>query len=515
MPKCMSLALVMLLVLPIVFSLSIVDTCAQASDFYYVGRDLTTLGNWTDSGYGECGYALPYGEVEGRQNVAGETTGIGEPAHEFWWREPWSVPGEKYYPYDDFLGGIYILEYEVIGPKGPPRALVNSSSQYYRPSWYYHESSITVTLNVPAGDYNVSIYFLDWDTASSGAHRKVEVTVTSGAVWDSATLGTTFPDNFAAGTYAVFEVDSAGTIEVQAANLDYPAHPERYAVIAGIFLDSTSGVTGVNFLEFDRRTKGNWRPKYGNSFYLFPGFNVPVSNTAYVPINKAYDETDIPSGNYDVSTGVCQFAADDARTYGMYPYIGQYAAYAWTINNTATASDMRLPIYPQQKIYHGYPPTPLNGRIYGQWDSGELDGLLTYFIIKVIIPEGDYMFSIYAVDFERYGRSETIEVWDGSMAHMLDSQYITADQINNGIYVQWFIRGPRTINLKVIADPGNLNSFIDGMFLDCLPPRRIGGVQVPLYYTFEVLAIWSGVATLVIVSTVLVAYAKRRKKQQE
>jgi len=93
---------------------------------------------------------------------------------------------------------------------------------------------------------------------------------------------------------------------------------------------------------------------------------------------------------------------------------------------------------------------------------------LNYFIIKLKIPKGEYILSIYTMDFARFGRSETIEIWDESMSNLLDSQYITSDEINKGIYIQWFVRGPRVLNIKVIADLGNLNSFVDGIFLNCL-----------------------------------------------
>ncbi len=469
--KYTSLAVVVVLVLPIAFSLSMGNAYNnnEAADLSYVGRDLTTRGDWIGSQYGSCGYALPYVELKSKEVAIGETTGIGESAHEFWWREPWSVPGEKYYPYEDYLGGHFILEYEVIGPEGPPRALVDKDSDYYRPSWYCSDSSITVTLNGIIGDYSLSIYFLDWDAPSGGAHRKVEVNISSSGDWDIAMLGTTFPENFAAGTYAIFEVNSDGTIRINVTRLG-----GENAVISGIFLDEIIGpVSGVNFIGSDRETKGNWRPSYGNYHYLLPGFNVPVSGVSYEPIVKAYDETNIPSGDYEVSGGVCQYAADVARTYGSYPYIGLYAAYEWALNNTETASDPRMLIYPEDKLYLGYPPTPLNGRVLGVWDSGELNGLLNYFIMKVDIPEGDYIFSIYAADFVQIGRSETIEVWDELMTTLLDSQYITSGEINNGIYVQWFVQGPRTISIKVIADLGNLNSLINGIFVNSLRPRSL------------------------------------------
>ncbi len=442
-------------------------TCSSCStDFSYIGRDLTTQGDWIESQYGDCGYALPWGTPNFTEVAVGITTGIGESAHEFWWREPWSVPGEKYYAYEDYLGGLNILEYNITGAEGPPRALVNNDTDYYRPSWYGNDTSITVTLTGITGNYNLSIYFLDWDAPGGGLQRRLEVNVTSSGDWDAATLGNTFPKNFAAGTYAIFEVNSDGTIKIEVTNLGFA---DRYAVISGIFLDSVSGpLTGVSFVGTDRYTKGNWRSSYGNDYYLLAGFNVPASNVSYTPINKAHDVTNIPPGSYTVSSGAFQFAADDTRTYGAYPYIGQYAAYEWVDNSTATALDTRMLMYPIPKIYNGYPPTPLDRRYFGVWDSGELNGLLDHFTMKLRIPEGGYIFSIYAADFEQIGRSETVEIWNEMMTNLLDSQHITAAEINNGIYIQWLVQGPIVINIKVIADPGNLNSFINGIFLNCM-----------------------------------------------
>jgi len=461
-------AVVVVLILPSAFNVLMANessTCGSCStDFSYIGRDLTTQGDWIESQYGDCGYALPWGTPNFTEVATGITTGIGESAHEYWWREPWSVPGEKYYAYEDYLGGLNILEYNITGARGPPRALVDNDTDYYRPSWYGNDSSITVTINGIAGDYNLSIYFLDWDAPGGGLQRKLEVNVTSSGDWDTATLGNTFPENFAAGTYAIFEVESDGTIKIEVVSLGWNG-----AVISGIFLDSVSGpLTGVSFVGTDRYTKGNWRSSYGNDYYLLAGFNVPASNVSYAPINKAYDVTNIPLGSYTVSSGAFQFAADDARTYGAYPYIGQYAAYEWVNNSTATALDPRMLIYPVPKIYNGYPPTPLDRRYFAVWDSGELNGLLDHFTMKLRIPEGSYIFSVYAADFEQVGRSETVEIWNEMMTTLLDSQHITAAEINNGIYLQWLVQGPITINIKVIADPGNLNSFLNGIFLNCM-----------------------------------------------
>jgi len=93
---------------------------------------------------------------------------------------------------------------------------------------------------------------------------------------------------------------------------------------------------------------------------------------------------------------------------------------------------------------------------------------LNYFIVNLTIPNGRFILSIYAMDLAKFGRSELIEIWNKEMTMLLDSQYIDADEINNGLYIQWYVEGPTSVNIKVIADNGNLNSFIDGIFLNCL-----------------------------------------------
>jgi hypothetical protein len=125
--------------------------CCDYGEFFYVGRDWTTKGNWIERGYGDCGYVLPYGEPNEKEIAIGST-----PAVEYnyleanmSWRTPWSIepllPEQKFYPYQDYRGGYNILEYKVLGPRGPPRPLVDADSDNYRPTWYYNDSSIAIT----------------------------------------------------------------------------------------------------------------------------------------------------------------------------------------------------------------------------------------------------------------------------------------------------------------------------------------------------------------------------------
>jgi len=439
--------------------------CCESTPFFYVGRDWTTKGNWIEHGYGDCGYALPYGEPNEREIAIGSISAVeyGYLEANMSWRTPWSVepplPEQKFYPYQDYRGGYNILDYEVLGSEGPPRALVDVDSDEYRTTWYYNDSSIVIDVSV-SGDYRVALYFLDWYMPKN----IVNITVSSGGYSADTSLGEGVPGNyfkeaFASGVYALFDVHSEGKI-----NINVTKFSGDGAVISGVFLDTIGPVTGVSFVGFDRETMGNWRGVYGSDYYLLAGFNVPV--VGCFDFQFTYDETNM-AGFYEVSSGVQQCAADVSRYYGEYPFIGRYAAYEWADKTFGSYDTSRVLTYPTDKLYPDYPP-PKNDKIYGQWDSGEFGLPLNYFIINLTIPSGRFILSIYAVDLEEIGRSELVEVWDKEMATLLDSQHIGANEINNGVYIQWLVSGPTALNIKVIADEGNLNSFIDGIFLNCL-----------------------------------------------
>jgi hypothetical protein len=292
----------------------------------------------------------------------------------------------------------------------------------------------------------------------------IEISVSSGGSSESVTLGEGVPHNyyansFSSGVYAVFDVHADTSITVTINKISGDG-----AVISGVFLDTIGTTVGVSFVGFDRETMGNWKGKYGGSHYLLAGFNVP--DVGSFDFDYSYDETNIV-GFYDVSEGVQQYAADISRYYGKYPFIGRYAAYEWADKTFGSYDVSRVLTYPTVKLYPDYPP-PANDKIFGVWDSGEFGWPLNYFVVNLTIPMGRFILSIYVMDLEEYGRSELIEIWDKEMIVLLDSQYINASEINNGVYIQWYVEGPTAVNIKVIADHGNLNSFIDGIFLNCL-----------------------------------------------
>jgi len=392
------------------------DCCSCCgSAFAYVGRDYTTKGNWTERGYGDCGYALPYAEPNENEVAVGETTAVNltDMETEFWWRTPWSVlpdnPAWMFYPYQDYLGGLNILKYEIIGPEGPPRPLVNSSGSCYRPTWYYNDSLIEITLYV-SGDYRLALYFLDWELKKN----IMNVTVSSGGFSETVRLGDGVPGNYfyyglAGGVYVVFNVHSDDNITITVEDIN-----DDGAIISGVFLDEIAPTSGVSFVGLDRTVLGNWRGVYGSTYYLLAGFNAP--NVGDNDFDYSYDETNM-AGLYEVSDGVVQHAADTARCFGEYPFIGRYAAYEWADKTFGSYDTDRVLTYPAERIYHGYPP-PLNEKIYGVWDSGEFGWFLNYFIIKLEIPEGKYLLSLYVMDISK-GMDEARQLRSGMKTWIL------------------------------------------------------------------------------------------------
>ncbi|MGD0963578.1 MAG: hypothetical protein ABSA57_06715, partial [Candidatus Acidiferrales bacterium] len=67
--------------------------------------------------------------------------------------------------------------------------------------------------------------------------------------------------------------------------------------------------------------------------------------------------------------------------------------------------------------------------------------------------------AVYALDWDNYGRSETIQVLDAATNAVLDSRSISA--FTQGVYLVWNISGNVKIN---VTTTGGLNSVVSGVF---------------------------------------------------
>jgi len=93
------------------------------------------------------------------------------------------------------------------------------------------------------------------------------------------------------------------------------------------------------------------------------------------------------------------------------------------------------------------PPT----RIGGAWFNNS-------FVADVTVT-GTHMVSIYAVDWDSRGRSETVQVLDGTTLAILDSE--TLSPFTNGVWLSWNVSGHVKIILTDLTGP---NAVLSGVF---------------------------------------------------
>jgi hypothetical protein len=176
------------------------------------------------------------------------------------------------------------------------------------------------------------------------------------------------------------------------------------AVLSGLFLDPTA-VTSPNKL--DGTTEGNWIGAYGTQGYdIIYG---PVSLPAYASITASGAATQV-----------------------------------WSLSTKATQALEEV---------------GSTRRIASFWYSA------TSFTIAVNLTDGQlHNLAVYALDYDDYGRSETIQLLSAATGQVLDTESI--DSFTEGVYVQWTISGSVVIK---VTNTGPEDAVLSGIFLDPVP----------------------------------------------
>jgi hypothetical protein len=76
--------------------------------------------------------------------------------------------------------------------------------------------------------------------------------------------------------------------------------------------------------------------------------------------------------------------------------------------------------------------------------------------------------SLYFLDWDYLGRSEKVEILDGSGGDVLDSR--TISNFGNGLYLTWNVKGAIRVRITKVSGP---NGILNGLFLD--PAKGAGG----------------------------------------
>ncbi len=181
------------------------------------------------------------------------------------------------------------------------------------------------------------------------------------------------------------------------------------AVSSATFTITKPAVSGnsAKFVKSDSTTRGNWKGVYGAEGYTVLG-----------------DTTKAPS----------------------YATVSTSGTYSWTWGNpdyTGNAGSL-------------IKASSTTARIAACWYTP------TSYTATIKVTDGKaHQLSVYALDWDKLGRAETIEILDGTTGAVLDSQSVSA--FSGGRYLSWTITG--TVKVRVTRTAGP-NAVIEGLFFD-------------------------------------------------
>ncbi|HEY3457356.1 MAG TPA: hypothetical protein VGK64_22440 [Bryobacteraceae bacterium] len=204
---------------------------------------------------------------------------------------------------------------------------------------------------------------------------------------------------------------SAGTYNdvVTIASAGANGSPQTIAVT--LTLSAAAGNSAA-FVRLDTGTQGNWKNTYGGEGYDFIGATPVLPSYAQVAVNEAF-------------------------------------IYTWA----GTSSDIRAlqqPTGSQRVAATWYAAGGFN------YDLNFTDGLT-------------HQLALYAVDFDTSGRSQRIDIVDGTTGLVLDSRSMTA--FSAGQYLVWNVSGHVIVR---VVQLGPQNAIVSGLFFDTAGQSPVG-----------------------------------------
>ena len=415
-----------------------------SSQATFVGADTVTQGNWHGV-YGGDGYS-----------VAGDSQSIPSYA-------AFSIQNQSNYTWSSTTTD--------------PRALQTGSNLGRIAATWFNGAAFNFNINLTDGNtHQVALYALDWDNYGGGRAEQIQIVdAASSTVLDTRTIS-----SFTQGIYLVWNI--SGNVKI---NITLTGGGN--AVISGVFLGSTAIGVGVNppsvtlaggqAQQFTAQVTGTsnktvtWSisPASGSisatGQYAAPA-TISNAQTVTVTATSAASGTAFGTATVQLSTAagaIASFTGFDTATQGNWK--GVYGADGYSIAN----SSQSLPAYAsafaaQNQSNYTWASGTIDpralqtgsgsGRIAATWFSG------TTFNFLLNLTDGNtHRVAVYALDWDNYGRSETIQVLDAATNAVLDSRSISA--FTQGVYLVWNISGNVKIN---VTTTGGLNSVVSGVF---------------------------------------------------
>ncbi|MGA3293854.1 MAG: hypothetical protein ABSE45_07720 [Candidatus Acidiferrales bacterium] len=359
-----------------------------------------------------------------------------------------------------------------------PRALQNGANTGRLAATWYSPSSFSFDVNFTDGNsHQVAVYALDWDSQGRTEMLQVVDPATNN-VRNTQTLS-----SFIGGTYVIWNITGHVTISVKCMG-------GPNAVISGIFFDNVGGGGGspvsVNVSPQSVTLTANqtqpftatvvnstnqsvtWsiNPNVGSinsSTGLYTAPATIASNQA--PVTVTATSAVGPAGNATVnlsSGAVANFVHLDTTTQGNWH--GVYGADGYSVAQDSQSLPSYATFTSQNYLNWIWASNPADqralqtgnntGRIAATWYN-----YVPFSMDVNFTDTNTHQFSMYAVDWDSQGRTETIQILDATSNAVLNTQTISS--FTGGVYLVWNISGHVTIAITSNTGP---NAVISGVF---------------------------------------------------
>ena len=286
---------------------------------------------------------------------------------------------------------------------------------------WFTSSSFAMDINLTDGNpHQVALYAMDWDEGMRSETIQI-IDANSGAQLDTRSIS-----SFVDGIYLIWNI--SGHVRV---NVTYTGGSN--AVISGIFFASTGAVAtpasnpatsnaSAAFLKLDATTEGGWQGNYG-----VDGYSIPYGN------QKLPSYAALTMQNQSSWTWMAETSDPRALSTGA----GTAAATTWYCSPAFS------------------------------FDVNMTDGKT-------------HQFSMYALDWDFRGRSETVQITDANTGWVLDTENVT--NFTNGVYLAWNITGHVKVNVTGTSGP---NAVISGVFFGGAVPTPVQSNATPPVITTQ------------------------------
>ena len=350
------------------------------------------------------------------------------------------------------------------------RTLQLSGSTGRIASAWYNSPSFSFDINFTDGNqHQFELYALDWDNTGRAETIKV-LDAGTNAVLDTRSIS-----NFSAGLYLIWNISGHVTITVTCSggpnavisgaffggNSAVAVSPQSATLIASQNVQFTATVTGNPNHNVTWSMSPNVGTLTAGGLYTAPSTIIPQTIT--VTATSVADATKFASATVNLAVaGGATFVGTDSVTEGNWQ--GGYGSDGYSIANSSQSLPAYASFSPQGQQNYTWSPSTSDTRAL-ETASGSGRAATTWFSTPTFTlnmnfsDTNSHQVALYALDWDKQGRSETVQIRDALSNTLLDARVIS--NFTNGVYLIWSLSGNVQITVTLTTGP---NSVLSGVF---------------------------------------------------